>query len=60
VPQAAGSIAFALVALPPTGNPPSGAALVLTATVAQVLGAVPLARLSRGETLFLPENAGDD
>ena len=40
VPQAAGPIAFALLALPLTGNPRSGAAIMLTITVAQVIGAV--------------------
>jgi hypothetical protein len=47
VPQAAGPIAFALLAIPLTGNPGDGAALVLAVTVAQVIGAVPVARLGR-------------
>ena len=47
VPQAAGPIAFALLALPLTGNPGSGAAIVLATTIAQVIGAVPVARLGR-------------
>lgn len=47
VPQAAGPIAFALLALPLTGDPRSGAAIVLTITVAQVVGAVPVARYGR-------------
>ncbi len=47
VPQAAGPIAFALLALPLTGDPRSGAAIVLAITVAQVVGAVPVARLGR-------------
>lgn len=47
VPQAAGPIAFALLALPLTGNPRSGAAIVLAITVAQVVGAVPVARYGR-------------
>ncbi len=47
VPQAAGPIAFALIALPLTGDPNSGAAIVLAMTIAQVIGAVPVARLGR-------------
>ena len=47
VPQAAGPIAFALLAIPLTGNPGDGAALVLAITIAQVVGAVPVARLGR-------------
>lgn len=47
VPQAAGPIVFALLALPLTGDPGSGAAIVLAITVAQVIGAVPIARLGR-------------
>ncbi|WP_158933085.1 MFS transporter [Acidisphaera sp. S103] len=47
VPQAAGPIAFALLAIPLTGNPGDGAAFVLAITVAQVIGAVPVARLGR-------------
>ena len=47
VPQAAGPIVFALIALPLTGDPGSGAAIVLAITVAQVIGAVPIARLGR-------------
>ncbi|MEH0108508.1 MFS transporter [Tersicoccus sp. MR15.9] len=45
VPQAAAPIAFALVALAITGSAATGAALVFTMTTAQVLGAVPVARL---------------
>ena len=48
VPQAAGPIAFALLTLPLTGNPRSGAAIVLAITLAQVVGAVPVSRLGRG------------
>ena len=48
VPQAAGPIAFALLALPMTGNAESGAAIVLAMTLAQVAGAVPVARWGRG------------
>ncbi len=47
VPQASGPIVFALLALPLTGDPGSGAAIVLAITVAQVIGAVPIARLGR-------------
>ena len=47
VPQAAGPIAFALLALPLTGSPRSGAAVVLVITVAQVIGAIPVARFGR-------------
>lgn len=47
VPQAAGPIAFALLALPLTGDAGSGAAIVLAITLAQVAGAVPVARLGR-------------
>lgn len=47
VPQAAGPIAFALLAIPLTGDPGSGATIVLVITIAQVLGAVPVARLGR-------------
>jgi MFS family permease len=46
-PQAAAPILFALVALPLTGDAKSGAAIVMAMTVAQVLGAVPVARLGR-------------
>jgi MFS family permease len=48
VPQAAGPIAFTLLAMPLTGSAGSGAALVLAITIAQIVGAVPLARLGRG------------
>lgn len=47
VPQAAGPIAFTLLAMPLTGNAGSGAALVLAITLAQVAGAVPLSRFGR-------------
>src|SRR6185437_7305087 len=47
VPQAAGPIAFALLAIPLTGDPGNGAAIVLTITVAQIVGATPVARLGR-------------
>ncbi|MGQ3071400.1 MAG: hypothetical protein ACT7A5_10130 [Ferrovibrionaceae bacterium] len=48
VPQAAGPIAFTLLAMPLTGSAGSGAALVLAITIAQIVGAVPFARLGRG------------
>jgi Major Facilitator Superfamily len=47
VPQAAGPIAFALVALSLTGDTRGGAAMMLTMTLAQVIGAVPIVRLRR-------------
>uniref|UniRef100_UPI003100AD9D hypothetical protein n=1 Tax=Neorhizobium sp. EC2-8 TaxID=3129230 RepID=UPI003100AD9D len=47
VPQAAAPIVFALVALPLTGDAKSGSAIVMAMTAAQVLGAVPVARLGR-------------
>lgn len=47
VPQAAGPIAFALVALSLTGDTRGGAAMMLSMTLAQVVGAVPIVRLSR-------------
>lgn len=45
VPQAAAPIAFSLAALPITGDPASGAAMVLAMTAAQVVCAVPISRL---------------
>lgn len=47
LPQAAAPIAFALVALPLTGDAKSGAAIVVVMTIAQVLGAVPITRIGR-------------
>lgn len=47
VPQAAAPIAFALIALPLTGDPSSGAAMMLAMTLAQVVGAVPVTRFGR-------------
>ena len=46
-PQAAAPIVFALVALPLTGDARSGAAIVMAMTMAQVLGAAPVARFGR-------------
>jgi hypothetical protein len=45
VPQAAGPIAFSLVALSLTGDTGGGAAMMLAMTLAQVGGAIPIARL---------------
>lgn len=47
VPQAAGPVAFAFVALGLTGDTSGGAAMILAMTLAQVAGAVPLTRLGR-------------
>ena len=47
VPQAAGPIAFSLVALSLTGHTSGGAAMMLAMTLAQVGGAIPIARLGR-------------
>lgn len=47
IPQAAGPIAFSLVALSLTGDASRGAAIVLAMTLAQVAGAIPVARLGR-------------
>ncbi len=47
VPQAAGPIAFALVALSLTGDTSGGAAMMLAMTLAQVVGAIPIARLGK-------------
>jgi hypothetical protein len=46
-PQAAGPIAFSLVALSLTGDASAGAALMLAMTLAQVGGAIPIARLGK-------------
>ena len=47
VPQAGGPVAFALAALSLTGDASGGAAMILAMTVAQVVGAIPIARLGR-------------
>jgi hypothetical protein len=47
VPQAAGPIAFSLLALSLTGDARGGAAMMLAMTLAQVVGAIPIARLGR-------------
>lgn len=51
VPQAAGPIAFSLVALSLTGDASGGAAMMLAMTLAQVGGAIPIARLGRSFSL---------
>ena len=51
VPQAAGPIAFSLVALSVTGDASGGAAMILAMTLAQGTGAIPRAQL--GNTLPL-------
>jgi hypothetical protein len=47
VPQAAGPVAFSLVALGLVGHASGGAAMMLAMTLAQVIGAIPIARLGR-------------
>ena len=47
VPQAAGPVAFSLVALSLTGEASGGAAMILAMTLAQVAGAIPITRLGR-------------
>src|SRR5690606_14930423 len=44
---AAGPVAFSLVALGLTGDASGGAAMILAMTLAQVVGAIPIARLGR-------------
>ncbi len=55
VPQAAGPVAFALVALALTGDTSGGAGMILAMTLAQVAGAIPITRAGRGlpPTTFL-------
>ncbi|QRM32929.1 MFS transporter [Microvirga sp. VF16] len=55
VPQAAGPVAFSLVALSLTGETSGGAAMILAMTLAQVIGVIPIARLGRNlpSALFL-------
>ncbi len=48
IPQAAAPIAFALLALPLTGSAEHGAVIVLSMTIAQIIGAVPVTRWGRG------------
>lgn len=47
VPQAAGPVAFSLVALSLTGDPSQGAAIMVAMTLAQVLGALPITRIGK-------------
>ncbi|MBO1905325.1 MFS transporter [Microvirga sp. 3-52] len=47
VPQAAGPVAFSLVALSLTGDTSGGAAMILAMTLAQVVGAIPITRFGR-------------
>ena len=47
VPQAGGPVAFSLAALSLTGDTSGGAAMMLTMTLAQVGGAIPIARLGK-------------
>ncbi|MGX5734790.1 MFS transporter [Bosea thiooxidans] len=47
VPQAAGPVAFSLVALSLTGDPSQGAAIMVAMTLAQVLGALPITRMGK-------------
>jgi MFS family permease len=47
MPQAAGPVAFSLVALALTGDPSRGAAIMVAMTSAQVLGAIPITRLGK-------------
>lgn len=53
VPQAGGPIAFSLVALSLTGDTSGGAAMMLTMTLAQVGGAIPIARLGKNLPLSM-------
>lgn len=53
VPQAAGPVAFSLVALSLTGDTSGGAAMMLAMTLAQVVGAIPIARLGKSLHLAL-------
>jgi MFS family permease len=48
VPQAAGPVAFSLVALSLTGDARGGAAMILAMTLSQMVAAVPITRLGRG------------
>ena len=47
VPQAAGPVAFSLLALSLTSDAGHGAAIILAMTLAQVAGAIPITRLGR-------------
>jgi MFS family permease len=47
LPQAAGPVAFSLIALSVTGKASGGAAMILAMTLAQIVGAIPATRLGR-------------
>ena len=47
VPQAAGPVAFSLLALSLVGDARGGAGIILAMTIAQVAGAIPITRLGR-------------
>lgn len=47
VPQAAGPVAFSLLALSLTGDASRGAAIILAMTLAQVAGAIPITRVGK-------------
>lgn len=47
VPQAAGPVAFSLLALSLTGDTSQGAAIMVAMTLAQVLGAIPITRIGK-------------
>jgi hypothetical protein len=53
VPQAAGPVAFSLVALSLTGDTSGGAAMMLAMTLAQVVGAIPIARFGKSFPLAM-------
>jgi hypothetical protein len=53
VPQAAGPVAFSLVALSLTGDTSGGAAMMLAMTLAQVIGAIPIARFGKSFSLAM-------
>lgn len=50
-PQAAGPIAFAMIALSLTGDSTNGAAMILAMTLAQVIGVIPIARLGKNMSM---------
>lgn len=50
VPQAAGPVAFSLIALSLIGETSGGAAMILAMTVAQVIGAIPITRLGKNHS----------
>src|ERR1700741_1358671 len=52
-PQAGGPVAFSLLALSLTGDTSGGAAMMLAMTLAQVAGAIPIARLGKSLPLSM-------